>query len=489
MIGGKFASLKWVKPKKPKFLSTDLAMLAATPIGRAVRAAVELLGFPRAGKVTKTPQAQAVELLQAAAEVEHALLAEYLYAAYSIDPAGPCAALRDIMVQIAVEEMGHLITVQNLLLALGDNPYFDRESVPLNGKPAGQYPFPIRFEPLSGDVLAKYVTTESRPLDNIEDSDLRKKLAPIFAQAEKATGSTINHVGLLYAKIFWLFQADDSPNPYWPNLPVDQLPSRWHIPDKAFDKPLKGFDDPRQVKADIFQRVPVDPSHPAADDVYVIEIRARDQALFALAQIAAQGEGFQTIANSHFARFLKAYDDFSGTLPTGVWPVPANPNTDSKPQSNPAAEASRITHPKANRWARLFDFRYQLLLLKLWLGVWTDPAVSGPLGRDNLFKSALKEMRAYIAKLAGQLLPGMDLKEVGNNKRKAGAPFGLPNNALPRTEQSVKARMKKLLADTENLAAEILQLPAPDAPTDEEKGVLTAIPKGDKLLRDALAGV
>jgi hypothetical protein len=484
MKGGKFASLKWVKPKKVKALPTDLALLAATPAGQALREAVAAVGFPRAGKVTRTPREQAVELLQAAAEVEQALLVEYLYAAYSIDPDGPAAALRDIVVQIAVEEMGHLITVQNLLLALGEGPYFDRESVPLKGKPAGQYPFPLRFEPFSGDSLAKYVTTESMPLDNIKDPDLRKKLEPIFAQAKKAAGTSVNHVGLLYAKLFWLFQRDDSPNPLWASLPVDMLPSDWHIPDKA----LTGLDDPRQVTADNFERQPVTPSDPAADNVYVIEIRGRDHALFALALIARQGEGYLPGPDSHFTRFLKGYDDFAGTLPAGALPVPVNPNTAPNKQSNPEAEEGRITHPKAVRWARLFDLRYQLLLLELWLGVWTDTTVTGTLGRDNLFSAALREMRSRIGGFAGRLLPGMDRKEIDNGDRKAGAPFGLPDGPLPRTEKTVKARMKQLLADAEGLAVEIEQLPAPNAPTAGERGVLTAMRNADKPLREALGG-
>src|SRR5204863_2080786 len=77
----------------------------------------DLSGFP-------TPAEKAQFLLHAAAEVEHALLVQYLYAAYSLkkpgdvtDPAQQAAlsqwprSLRGI----AKEEMGHLLTVQNLL--------------------------------------------------------------------------------------------------------------------------------------------------------------------------------------------------------------------------------------------------------------------------------------------------------------------------------------------------------------------------------------
>jgi len=483
MKKGKFASLKWIKPRLPKKISPDLAMLAATPVGRALREAAAVFGFPKAGKVTKNPRDQTVELLEAAAEVEQALLVQYLYAAYSIDPAGPTAALQRTVVQIAKEEMGHLITVQNLLRALGADPYFDRENVPLGGMPAGRYPFPLKFEPMSSDALAKYVTTESMPLEQIADKDLQKKLKPIFDQAKKVAGN-VQHVGLLYAKLFWNFQSDDSPNPYWPEVASQGLPSDWHIKDGAF----KGFEDKRQVTADEFGRSPVTPSDPNGDSIYVIEIRSRSDALFALSLIARQGEGYQTGSNSHFSRFLQANDNFANTLPAGVRKVPVNPNTAPRKQTNPEAEGGRITHPKTLRWAQLFDIRYQLLLMELWLGISTDRSKTGALARSSLFDATISEMLGRIRKIAGQFLPAMDLKDEDNQDRKAGAPFGLPVEALPATEKSVKARMKELLNAASDLAEELKNLPAPNAPNSAESTVLANMDDEDKPLRDALAG-
>jgi len=484
MKGGHYSRLKWVRPKPPKKLSLGLAQLASTPVGRALRDAVLSVGLPRAGKPTNSPRAQTIDLLKAAAEVEHALLTQYLFAAYSIDSAGPAANLKDVIVEIAVEEMGHLITVQNLLRALGAEPYFDRESIWFSGRPAGQYPFPLRFEPLSGDSLAKYVETESMPLDCIADKELYAKLKPIFERAEKATGTKVNHVGLLYAKIFWNFQKDDSPHPYWPELPIGIPPIGWHV----VDKDLKGLGDERQVTAAEFGRTPVTPSDPGADQVYVIKIDARDDALFAIAQIARQGEGYQAGQDSHFNRFVKAYDDFANSFPTGIRAVPVNPNTLTKKQTKPEIEASRITHPKTLLWAKLFDVRYQVLLLELWLGTATKPSVSGALGRAGLFDAALHaEMIRRIQRLANQMLPEMDLKTDAESTSKAAAPFELPDEALPQTEKSVKARLKRLLANAEALADEIEKLHAPNAPSAAEKSVLDRMRTDDKPLRDALA--
>ena len=123
-----------------------------------------------------SPLDKAKILLESAAEIEHALLVQYLYAAYSLksaddvsDPAqqGVLDFENDpdswprILLGIAREEMGHLITVQNLLQALGLPPNFEREDFPPR---KDLYPFALHLEPLSQHSLAKYVVAEA-PLD------------------------------------------------------------------------------------------------------------------------------------------------------------------------------------------------------------------------------------------------------------------------------------------------------------------------------------
>src|SRR5436305_10404303 len=69
--------------------------------------------------VWPTPLDKARLLLETAAEVEHALLVQYLYAAFALDTGLPDAAQRDAVTDwsgtlhaIARQEMGHLMTVQ-----------------------------------------------------------------------------------------------------------------------------------------------------------------------------------------------------------------------------------------------------------------------------------------------------------------------------------------------------------------------------------------
>src|SRR5437870_936621 len=67
-----------------------------------------------------------VLLLHAAAGVEHELMVQYLYAAYSLGGDQVPADQRDLvqmwrrnLLAIAKEEMGHFLTVQNILTLLG----------------------------------------------------------------------------------------------------------------------------------------------------------------------------------------------------------------------------------------------------------------------------------------------------------------------------------------------------------------------------------
>jgi hypothetical protein len=114
-----------------------------------------------------------VHLLTEAAEIEHNLLCSYLYAAFSLkrgeeDGLSPAewAAVqrwRNSVLGVAIEEMSHLALVNNLLVALGGAPHFDRSNLPL---PAGYHPagFIIRLAPLTKATLDHFIYLE-RPED------------------------------------------------------------------------------------------------------------------------------------------------------------------------------------------------------------------------------------------------------------------------------------------------------------------------------------
>ncbi|SDW60355.1 ferritin-like domain-containing protein [Nitrosomonas communis] len=107
-------------------------------------------------------------LLSIDAEIEHCLMVQYLYAAYSLGGPQVPPEFRDavrgwqeVILGIAKEEMGHLISVQNILRLIGAPLHMEREDYPWD---VPFYPFPFMLEPLTLDSLAKYVYAES-PVD------------------------------------------------------------------------------------------------------------------------------------------------------------------------------------------------------------------------------------------------------------------------------------------------------------------------------------
>ncbi|MBR0882995.1 rubrerythrin [Bradyrhizobium japonicum] len=93
-------------------------------------------------------------LLQMGASIEHALMVQYLYAAYSLrDDVQQARYWREILLLIAREEMGHLLTVQNILALLGGPINIDREDYPFH---TPFQAFPFQLERLTHGSLACY---------------------------------------------------------------------------------------------------------------------------------------------------------------------------------------------------------------------------------------------------------------------------------------------------------------------------------------------
>src|SRR5215470_1940610 len=110
-------------------------------------------------------------LLCQAAELEHGLMCEYLYAAFSLkSTAGPglrddqLAAVerwRGVLFAIAGEEMLHWAVVQNLLTAVGSAPYVSRPHMPHQ---AGGYPPGVQLRLLPfGEAALQHFAYLERP--------------------------------------------------------------------------------------------------------------------------------------------------------------------------------------------------------------------------------------------------------------------------------------------------------------------------------------
>ncbi len=338
-----------------------------------------------------SPRDEAIFLLHTAAEIEHALMVQYLYAAWSLPPDGSAVVgrwRRDIL-QIAREEMAHFASVQNLLRFIGGPLNFDREDFPFR---TAFYPFPFRLEPLGRASLARYIAAEM-PAEPDVDPRLIDEVVRLTTGEEN--GQPVNRVGALYNRLTTLF-ADDQ-----------KLPDGRFRPDTADD--IQAL--PARYRADV-----------GRGPLYLRAVRTRDEALSLLADIASQGEGEENLPRSHFLMFVDIFDAWpAGDEGAPSLDVPTHPNTTSTGSGSDDADLAggRITHPRAGAWASVFDQHYRMLLS------WLQHAL---LSRTRDTASSGLSLRAFAEMLVlsdvGGLLTALPRTENGSGR--AGAPFELP---------------------------------------------------------------
>jgi len=428
------------------------ALEAAMPQEEQLRVEIpDLSEFP-------APADKARILLETAAEVEHALLVQYLYAAFSLknsqevsDPAQQ-SALRDwpkVLLLIARQEMGHLMTAQNLLLAIRLRPNLEREDFPPR---KDLYPFKLHLEPLSQRSLAKYVAAEA-PQDPAGIDD-------IIALATESAG-TIHRVGVIYGLLGVVFSTEQSvtaggsgSDPW--DMVLRRLAaaahqqsaaSSWHLGDDAIDPQTLAF----QGNTDNW----------SGGGVTIHRIGDRAAALEAIRDVAEQGEGPTDSGKaSHFDRYQRMYrggDGIPPFPPPGAWnPTHAMP-TDPRPDA--------IVEPRTKRWAQLADLRYGLLLGFIEHHLLTSDAED----RAHLASWAINEMFT-LRSLAGKLatLP------LGNGV--AALPFSLPAPLhLPATEPE---RWQHQRERTTAASGHVQQMQAAD-PADADEPILSGLLDSD----------
>jgi hypothetical protein len=418
-----------------------------------------------------------VFLLHTAAEIEHALMVQYLYAAYSLTPEGfrGAAAPPDAsalvtgwqrtIVGIAREEMAHFLTIQNLLRFIGGPLNLEREDFPFR---AFLYPFPLQLEPVTRTSLAKYVAAEM-PASPQQPPEL---IDEIVGRATGATGGLpINRVGVLYDTLTEIFE----------------------------DEARLVESDLRPETADVVQAGPTD--WLGFGSLIVRAVHSRSEAVAALNLIGEQGEGSTNPppggAPSHFDRFLGIYTAFPETevpnglatwMPTGS--VPSNPNTLPHPSTDAALERGRITHPTTRLWAQLFNVRYRMLLVDLMHALHLSgplmqngvPTVRGHL-RDWTFLEMRGRPRAGLRGIA-KTLTTLPLKATPGpgDAAFAGPPFELPYTlALPDDE---RGRWRLHLAMLDSSRELITRIGAASG-MNEVLGELTAIDQAARAVVEA----
>ncbi len=148
------------------------------------------------------PYLELVRLLREATEVEHALMLQYLYAAFSLKPEyeevrGNGDPNTTDFFGVAVQEMQHLGAVNRLLVELGAQPNMMPQDMPYE---PDIYPFEFALEPMTPQSLAKYVYCEA-PASAFDPAKARSPEDKLFlARMDRVLGpiKRPNHVGSFY---------------------------------------------------------------------------------------------------------------------------------------------------------------------------------------------------------------------------------------------------------------------------------------------------
>jgi hypothetical protein len=408
-------------------------------------------------------------LLHIASGIEHALMVEYLYAAYSLDPLGAPRGERERIarwqaqiLKIAKEEMGHLLSVQNVLTLLGGPLSLDREDFPWDSP---FYPFPFRLEPLSLGSLACYVFTEmpGPDKDELNDDERRKIAARVNdhirshdpdARQPGDERTQPHHVGKLYTLLISILEDVE-------RIPESAFQARTYSQQASFAAWGKSYAGgiPRGLDG---QNTFLE--HDA--HLLVEQMPTRQAAVAALKALAQQGEAADLYPQqrkaskgpSHYDRFIHVYREMED-LERGGWSPPqlvaVNPVVPVAGSAPPPSEYTVITCPRSAAWARLFNLRYRMLLsyLEHALRLMRVRYSAQPNLGDSVMHSVFAEM--YNLKTIAGLLMRRPLSNP-EDPRRSGPPFQLPYTlALPAGDADCWGLHRSLLRASQSLCANL----------------------------------
>jgi hypothetical protein len=332
---------------------------------------------------------------------------------------------RGSIMSVAIEEMGHLALVNNLLVALGGAPHFDRPNLP---PPPGYHPagFVIRLTPFDAATLEHFIFLErpdgARRRDHVEFQPETEKRRGAPARRITPSANDYDTIGEFYGDIrHGLIALADRRG------------------DDLFIDAGQG-----QLTPDI------------ADLPGLMAIRDLESAVQALDTIVEQGEGSTgDREDCHFARFRAIKGEWAELLERNPGFVPAHPAAADPVMRRPLTDDERVWITAAPAAARLdlanAIYGETLILLTQAYGY----AVPKPL-RQALVGSAITLMQAMgrlgvaLAEMpAGDDHPGVH----------AGLTFAMPRNLGQRVTTGVARVVLERIAE---LQAASVQVGAPE---------------------------
>jgi ferritin-like protein len=283
-----------------------------------------------------------------AAELEHLLMCEYLFAAFSLkdQPDDTLAAehldavrrWRRVLLGVAREEMLHLALTGNLLLALGASPHLSRPNLP---QPARHYPPGVHLVLLPfGEQALRHFLYLERP-EGMELTDAEGLAAAADASPVMVADEIVPRLQD-FATVGHLYRAIEA--------------GFGHLVDKlGEDRLFVGL-----PQAQITQTSFAWPELIAVTDLA--------SATAAIEVIVAQGEGPRgDWRNAHFGRFKEVFDEYVAIRSVDAAFEPARPVVAARVRLGDGDSAGPlIGDPLTAKVADLFNVVYEVLLQVLY---------------------------------------------------------------------------------------------------------------------------
>jgi len=340
-------------------MSTDRANQAATAPGHQAAAAtaggggegplarlLETRGgtaAPEAPFVIEHREALIYMLCQAA-ELEHGIMCQYLFAAFSLkesedegltpDELAAVTRWQRQILSVAAGEMLHLALVHNMLSAIGAAPHLTRPNLPA---PAGHYPAGVQLAllPFGDQALRHFMFLERPEGMDLQDAEglaaLQTAMPSVNPRDIVPTGQDFATVGHLYRSIEAGFQ---------------------HLTEKYGEDWL--FTGPPRAQA-----APALFGWPN-----LLPVTGLDSARAAVEEIVEQGEGPRgDWRNAHFGQFVAILDEYEQMREANPGFEPTRPVMAANVRPHDRAGAVPvITDPLTARVTDLFNVNYEILL-------------------------------------------------------------------------------------------------------------------------------
>jgi Ferritin-like len=331
-----------------------------------------------------TTREDLINTLHLAAELEHNLMCQYLFAAYSMKRSTE-EGLSEVQLEktrgwgalmtlVARQEMEHMGLVLNLLTSIGGTPYFQRPNFPQRKERYGKLGIKSELTRFDQETIKRFQDFEApHPQPGPEfcatrgmtRADIRALLlAPqVFTErpaqaATRAKGATVPPHEIEFTSVQDLYVSlaagfvTVAERVGEQNLFIGNVKAEiWGGPGTPYGE--GSMDDLSQYGLDLIQ---------------VVDLKS---AIEAIVEIVEQGEGILAppdyIEHTHYCIYTDILNDMLNEKPgfDAARPVVANPLTRMHPDITAPKEVNIITRPETREIASLFNLTYETMLLMM----------------------------------------------------------------------------------------------------------------------------